>query len=502
MKYSDMEENLHKDNLESFFKQAFDKLPDTPSPDGWDTPSEEVWDGIIAVKPGSNGLFPFSWKILVLGLFLLGLAGTTVYFWQQNNKLKQQVKLQATTIESLNQNLKEEQTTDIATAMPDRTEASGQTEPVNTAPAVQKDNYVNPTYPVKSIKENALTDLPDTDKTNLEINESVISGTPSEIAESSNADENGIAGKKPTKAVEAPFLQNNLKAPAHLPAVENLTVNQSFLALPERPHGQLPIPGDIKPVGNLSFYAGAYIAPNFTNSHTKTIRGPLLFRSMEKESWSHERGVKAGMIFSNGLKISTALGFYDAALMSRQKFRITYDPSIETPVDNEYESTYTLSVPSSYGSTEMEVDFRRSSSDQLSQGQNVLLDVITRQRLKFVNIPLLVGYESGVGKFKYALQTGLALNILNTSTFGAEVQSRSLKLRRFNGPRVTKQFTETRKIGYDYVLTAGLSYEITPAVRISFEPHFRTNITPLVSTEDFSNRMNSFSFHTGAYLRF
>ena len=502
MKYSNMEENLHKDNLESLFKQEFDKLPDTPSSDGWDTPSEEVWDNIITVTPGSNGVFVFSWRKLILGLFLLGLAGTTFYFWQQNNKLEQRVRLQAATIESLNQNLQEQKTADAGTRISGESEISGQIEEIPIPPVIHKDKNINRSYSIKSNEENALTVLPDTDKTTSEINESVISGTPSEFVENKNTDENGIVGVNETEAVEVSFLQNNLRSSAHLPVVENLTVNRHYLTLPERTHNQLPIPGDIKPVKDISFYAGAYIAPNFTNSHTKTTRGPLLFRSMEKETWSHERGVKAGVIFDGSLKISTALGFYDAVLKSRQNFRINYDPTIETPVDNEYESTYTLSVPSSYGNTDMEVDFRRSSSDQLNEGQNVFLDVITRQRLKFINIPLLVGYEKGVGRFTFGIQTGMALNMLKTTTFEAEVRSRSPKFRRYNGPRVTRQLTETRKIGYDYVLTAGVSYDISPSVRIAFEPVFRTNITPVVSTEDFSNQMNSISLHTGAYLRF
>ncbi len=497
-----MEENLHKDNLESLFKQEFDKLSDSPSTDGWDMPSEETWDNIIAATSGSNGVFSFSWRKLILGLFLLGLAGTTFYFWQQNNKLEQQVRLQAATIEFLNQNLQEQPATDPGTEIPDETELTGQIEEIQIPPVIPNHKNIIRSYPVKSIKENALAVLPDTDKTNSEINESVISGTPSEFVENNDTDENGIVGINQAETVEAPYLDNNFSSPSHLPVVGNLATSSQYLELPERAYDQLPIPEDIQPVKNTRFYAGAYIAPNFTNSHTKTTRGPLLFRSMEKETWSHERGVKAGVILDSGWKVSTALGFYDAALMSRQNFRIHYDPTIETPVDDEYESTYTLSVPSSYGNTDMEVDFRRSSSDQLNEGQYVLLDVITRQRLKFINIPLLVGYEKGIARFTFGIQTGMALNVLKTTTFEAEVKSKSPKFRRYNRPRVTRQLTETHKFGYDYVLTAGVSYDITPSVRLSFEPVFRTNITPVVSTEDFSNKMNSISLHAGAYLRF
>ena len=41
-----MDENLHKDNLEDFFKKSFEQL-NQEAPDGdWDTPSNEVWEGV------------------------------------------------------------------------------------------------------------------------------------------------------------------------------------------------------------------------------------------------------------------------------------------------------------------------------------------------------------------------------------------------------------------------------------------------------------------------
>lgn len=35
-----------KDSLDTFFREAFEQLPDTPSPSGWDKPSDTVWSRI------------------------------------------------------------------------------------------------------------------------------------------------------------------------------------------------------------------------------------------------------------------------------------------------------------------------------------------------------------------------------------------------------------------------------------------------------------------------
>lgn len=502
-----MEENLHKDNLESLFKQRFEDLPDSPAPDGWDTPSEEVWDKIAVAAPGSNGWLSFSWQKLILGVFLLSLAGAAVFFWNQNKNLKQQVRLQASEIELLNEEIQHQESADevssLNPSLSDNQKQPGEFPQQSSVPSEEKSTVTS-----HLIKDNALTAHPENDKTNFSVNEFVTTGTQSDFSETGETDENGIVENNTPDAVKAPDAPNDNASLRPLTEVPYLPGFMPALDIPARDMAMtsLPVVNDTKPiipVKRVGFYAGAYAAPNFTASHTKTTTGPLLFRSFEKESWSPERGFKAGVILNGHWKISTGVGFYDAAHISRQKFRIDYDQTIETQVGDEYESTYSLSVPTSYGSTDLEVDFRRSSSDQINHGQHVLLDVIARQRLKFINIPLLVGYETGKGRFSYGIQTGAAVNILNTTVVEAEVTSKNMKLRRHNNkPRITRQLTETRRVGYDYLLGASIGYNLSPSIRLSVEPVFRTNITPVVSTEDFSNSLNSFSLHIGANYMF
>ncbi len=508
MKFSSMEENLHKDNLESLFKQRFEDLPDSPAPDGWDTPSEEVWDKIAVAAPGGGGWLSYSWQKLIVGIFLLGLTGAAVFFWNQNKNLKQQVRLQASEIELLNEEIQYQESADEDSAL-DGAQTNKQTltpEKPTQRISISSDG-LSQNNPLIS-KDNALTVHPENDKTDFSVNEFVTTGTQSDFSATGETDENGIVENITPDAVKATVLPLEESSREPLRNVPYLRGLMSSLELPARDIAMKPLPvvSDNKPVipvKSVGFFVGAYAAPNFTSSHTKSSMGPLLFRSFEKESWSPERGFKAGVVLNGHWKISTGIGFYDAALTSRQRFRIDYDQTIETQVGEDYESTYSLSVPTSYGNTDLEVDFRRSSSDQINQGQHVLLDVIARQRLKFINIPLMVGYETGKGRFSYGVQTGAAINILNTTVVEAEVTSKSMKLRRHNNkPRITRQLTETRRVGYDYLLGASIGYHLSPSLRLSVEPVFRTNITPVVSTEDFSNSLNSFSLHIGANYMF
>lgn len=506
-----MEENLHKDNLDSFFRKEFENLPDAPAPDGWDTPSDDLWDKIAVATPAGRGIFSFSWTKLFLGILLLGLLGATLFLWDQNRALNKDIRLQAQQIEWLNQASQKDSNTHetIETVSGKREESLEDHKVIPQESSIAKQISSSTAAP---LKQEALADFPVTGKTNKRISKMVKMPEQPIILTQDGNGENEMAGIDFPESGKADgdiqktekFRDHGLKDQV---MVSRLSLPIPFIDIPDRPVVLLPgrIPDTaipVTPVKKWSFYAGAYVAPNLTSGITKSLRGPLLFRTFEKEQWSNEAGIKFGVMIGDHWKISTGLGLFNAALNSRQVFRIEYDHSLETQVGDEYQSTYALSVPSSYGSADLEVDFRRSSSDQLSQGQNILLDVITRQRLKFINVPLLIGYEWGTKRLKYGVQTGLALNILNTTVLEAEISSRNMRFRRYNQPRVTRQFTETRKTGFDYVLSASLAYDLSPSVRFSVEPVFRKSVTPVVSTEDFSNKLYGVGLQLGAYYRF
>ncbi|MCS7035328.1 MAG: hypothetical protein RMJ33_00585 [Saprospiraceae bacterium] len=53
-----MEDNKEFAHLDALFRRAFEDLPDTPSPSGWDTPSPRVWEGVrthLKTPPRSGG---------------------------------------------------------------------------------------------------------------------------------------------------------------------------------------------------------------------------------------------------------------------------------------------------------------------------------------------------------------------------------------------------------------------------------------------------------------
>jgi hypothetical protein len=507
-----MEENLHKDNLESFFKKEFEQLPETPANDGWDTPSNEVWGGIEeGLSSGAAGFF-ISWKMLILGTLILALAGTTFYLIQKNNTLSEDLRLKAMEIETLNESLsKEKNNTREIKAIQTEDVVDTQNNTANTAEANQvlTDNLLVANSKKEKPLELNKKSVPTT-KQDKPVKNTVSKTT--DIAEKNSIPDTGQGQKitNPELALTNPEQNTTTEfnAPVNQKSVAKITLPLNFIATPE-----IPLPGSIKlsetsisqikPVKNITCIAGAYLAPNFTSNSTMSSGGePLLFRNLEKEAVSNEYGIKLGVKFGNHWKITSGVGIYNSALTSRQVFRINFNPAQETQTGDEFQSTYALSVPSSYGDSDVEVDFRRSSSDQFNQGQHILLDVRTKQKLKFINIPLIVGYEWGKGRFKYGIQSGISLNILKATVFEAEIASKNMKFRRHNPLRVTRKASATKKTTLDYVLSAGVAYEISPSLRLSVDPVFRKNITASISTEDFSNKLYSLGLHVGAYYQF
>ncbi|MFT5164999.1 MAG: opacity protein-like surface antigen [Saprospiraceae bacterium] len=85
-----MAEDLHKDNIEDFFKDAFDEQSDLPAADGWDVPSEQVWEkveeAIHPVDGTDKGII--WWKYGGIGVLALILMIAGVFYFSSNKKEK------------------------------------------------------------------------------------------------------------------------------------------------------------------------------------------------------------------------------------------------------------------------------------------------------------------------------------------------------------------------------------------------------------------------------
>lgn len=188
-----MEENLHNDNLDSFFRKEFENLPDAPAPDGWDIPSDDLWGRIEAATPVGRGIFSFSRTKLLLGILLLGMLGSTLFLWFQNRALNEDIRLQAQEIELLNQaSQKDNITPETIGAISDKTEES----PEDHTDIPQESSFTKQISPSSAapLKKEDLSAFPVTEKTNKRINK--MAKTPDQTIFSASAQngKNDMAG--------------------------------------------------------------------------------------------------------------------------------------------------------------------------------------------------------------------------------------------------------------------------------------------------------------------
>ena len=102
-----MDENLHKDNLEEFFKNSFNDENIEPSDDHWDVPSNDVWAGIDesinpVVPPATNSYFNLKWLLAAAAsVLIIGLVCYNLSLQRKVNTLTQTIENQSKTIENL-----------------------------------------------------------------------------------------------------------------------------------------------------------------------------------------------------------------------------------------------------------------------------------------------------------------------------------------------------------------------------------------------------------------
>lgn len=460
-----MDNKSHKNNLEEFFRKSFDELSNQPSEDGWDVPSDGVWDNIAAGLNDSKGRPVFFFRIKWLLAAALFIFPATFYqLGQDHQTLNHQAKEQALALETQTQN-------------PERQFLESTT----TTSEIKSDNELLVIVPGHN---------------NQQLRKMSIPSEKAKEEKEKKTGQQAVTKKAQTEGAQADATVH-IKEFSFLPGIWNeldrAKINELSLAVNEQ----------LTQNKSPRFYIGVYLSPNYAfraiNTKTSSHTDLPLFRKKESAVLSNESGFKAGLRISPRWSVQTGLSFYTIKQSSRQVFRIDFRPDRETQVnDHEFESTYALSVPSAYGNSDLEVDVSRGSNQHFTSGEAILLDVRTRQQLDFISIPLLTYYHFGKGRLNLSIKGGLAVNFLNTKTFESSIRTRrnGLMAKRV---RLTREFNETRNTSFDYLLGLGFNYRINRGLSLAFEPTFRHNLTAIAQNKHFKTKAYALGLHLGMY---
>jgi hypothetical protein len=509
-----MEKNKHSDNLEEFFRKSFDELGDEPAEDGWDTPPEDSWEMIQAGLPAAAEAV--LWRqsglrgALVAMIAFLVVATAVLYY--RNAALSVMVDRQAQTIDTLRQELQEmNRKESVEKSGLDRQEEKPLEEQMPSIRSAADLETLKNTHQNLAITRHG---IPYSFEKRI-IREKV-TGRPgmtiSNLGEGAFVKE--AEGLNPVELPRENELPPSVKIGQLTDAVGRSTRRLAVLPLVASSvaieAGPTPLP--VRPVDfikktDVRFYAGGYVSPNFTSRELHPARGMRgavlpLFKEEESAEWATEGGLKAGVVFSGRWSLEGGAGFYSIRQSSRHPFRVFFDPELESEnSEGDYVATYALSIPSSFGNSEMEVDLSRSRNQSLRTGEAVLLEVETRQELNFITIPLTAAYHICKGRLDFRLRGGFALNILEEKNFTGVVRSRRMGVQS-RSVRVRTAFEEVRKTGVDYVVAIGAGYRITPQLTLALEPTYRRSLSPTAGGESFRTNSYALGLHVGGFFEF
>lgn len=305
-------------------------------------------------------------------------------------------------------------------------------------------------------------------------------------------------------------------------------------------------------LGKSSFFAGLYSGIMYTGKILKNKDGSLqeyLGRRNSEETGmlAANIGVDAGICF-NRWNISTGLNFHQQGEMIdyRPEFYRWLKSSTSTwnVQDNSYwtmdtTGTYSILVSNGYWqSTNTTISYWNSSlqanvTDTISIQQYIVdttynqyfyvtdsnlilqfdsteivkIDSVnkitndpalkppkTTTKISYVEIPVLVGYEFPINRFTLMVRTGFSLGIL--SKFDAVYLKNDIS---GTGP---VEISRQNKSMLNYLLRAGLLFNLNEHAAISFEPMFRMNINSVLKDSGYTQKYWNAGMNAGVVYRF
>ncbi len=516
-----MEENIHNDHLEEYFRKAFNEASLPESPRGWDVPPDRVWDAIregAAESPRRS--LPWRW-IGLAALLLLVVIAFQIYTCTQIHSLNERLDENVALLEELQQQqaakelpdegkeVKEEDTTTGKPAKREDVESMNLiNQPEAAAPSASsaREQRRSKASPESSQPIDTARALQSPPGTYPELSEKA-----TEIAENSLPPKPIANELKPVPIKDTenltPFISDVTPLSASQP-LEPITSGPELGQSAIRPLSTLPLkppllvaaerkldlsPGAlqskaIKPLKVQSgFYVAAFYAPTLVTKKLKSNRPDFKvladrLKKQEMADYSFDIGLQLGYRFANGWGVESGGTFSQINVGASQQRQIRYTKVGERPLGNgELVNDYQAMLNTSFGTVNTDVTLNRTSDVAISQNSFINLRFETRHQLEFIRIPLLLTYRAEKGRLMLTPKAGLAWNYLVANELEIH-KARSLR----NGTRLQQRsrtirnsFGKLKRSTLDLQLGLGLSFALSGQLHLVAEPSYSRALTPV-----------------------
>lgn len=226
------------------------------------------------------------------------------------------------------------------------------------------------------------------------------------------------------------------------------------------------------------------------------------FKSVENKT------VAKSQVYSTGLGLTYDLGHnwsvetglqyrrFDSKVLHRPD--LTYGDRWDWKGWNNYDNdsqkhdySYFFDGPSSTMYVSLSAE-NTNPSEEISNQEELEVEITIEERTEVMSIPLLAGYQIGNGRFNGQLRAGLLANFgLDYDVAVSALNYDNEKFRPYSGRGVYLSYSPLNSISFDFFLSAGLAYDLSPSWRFSFMPYFSGSLTkkldgPFIDPNDYS----------------
>ncbi len=457
-----MEQENQSGELERLFKKVFERQEDSPTPEAWNTPSDQVWENVfdhIKTKPGRKIGVLYWRSIAIIALVLLSVSiGILTKYCQKIEEMSVQLN---------------------------RTER------------ILRDLTSAPQQVINSISEKR--------------NHHLAAGNTPQIASAAKPPVRPLASTHksrslpritplPTaknKKIQVTPLRSAISIPPSIPTLRN-----GALIVPEPQHQLMPI--DLHQTESFAhWYGGIYYAPILALRTPKPPFGrPLL--TQEQQTYTFATGIQLGLQISKRWSFESGMEYLNTRREMQHTPRIRFNRMNENlNLSGNLESTYNITLRSSSNDAVTDLVFARDPRSILPDGSKVDLKVLTSSRSSRIGIPLSIRYQHQLGPWHLGLRAGILGSFLLEHKFmvkAVEAEADELVFQKsiVRTPGPLRTFTS---FSLEYTAGMDFEYQFSPNWSLLFQPTFTTASKPLFEDENNKIFQQSIRLQTGIRYR-
>lgn len=521
-----MSKDLHKDDFEDFFKDTFEGQSEDASADGWDVPSEKVWENVDKVinPEEDDPIVGFVWwtgrriwLILASILLISFIAFISFKYNQQqgqeivetedavlekkeNTEILNELKKNGVddnsnvekVIELSNEALNTNSEKNDDTKTPQRTEVKSNLDKLDKTKSSENISIELKSNQTKTSSGKKLepSNIPDIKKDSVRAKKDIAIQSESklkiEFENKSNIIDLDRNPEKDNEIIESLdlipmkilFVEIQNEETDTLAKTIAFTDFNDLVDLPNRK--------------NRGLYAGLMFAPtsNYRDLQAKNRIAAAIdqFRN-EIASVTFSAGIIGGYKLSKNWSIETGFNYAKMSIEHNRRKQLRYSAVGESMnASGEFEKDYSLDLVTSGGSVNTDVAVVRASGVSISENDFINLKLRTRNNISFANIPLVARYQFGKGKMQVGLKAGIVNRLVTKATLQAEsveVLRNGIRLvlnDRFYEPRTLKNLNSYEA---DFLIGAGIYYPFNDKFWLSVEPTITRSLNPIFEDQNF-----------------